>query len=185
MNLLLTGEIGVGKTTVCQKVVELARAHGRCPRGVLTPPLYDAAGAKIGFEALNVDSQRRWLLAHTERHLDGPRIGAYVFDKKGLERAIGVLRGAISTEADLLIVDEIGPLELAQDEGFAPVLEELPLRGPAHVLLVVRPSLVRHLRRRLGGVDGVIHNLTRENRDELPQRIVQELWPDCALAATA
>ena len=183
MNLLLTGEIGVGKTSVCQRVVELARTHDCHPQGVLTPPLYNASGEKIGFEALDVYRQRRWLLAHTERYLDGPRIGAYVFDKMGLERAIEVLREAISTEADLLVVDEIGPLELAQDKGFAPVLEELPLQGPAHVLLVVRTALVRHLHRRLGGVDVVIHTLTRENRDELPQRIVQELWPDCAFAA--
>jgi nucleoside-triphosphatase THEP1 len=66
MNLLLTGEIGVGKTSVCQKVVGLALAQGHHPQGVLTPPLSDASGTKIGFEALDVGRDQRWLLAHTK-----------------------------------------------------------------------------------------------------------------------
>jgi nucleoside-triphosphatase THEP1 len=178
VNLLLSGQIGVGKTSVCQKVVELAQAQGHHPRGVLTPPLVDASGAKIGFEALDVGSGRRWLLAHTKRDRGGPRIGPYTFDRRGLDRAIDLLRDAIEGGADLLIVDEIGPLELEQGNGFAPVLDQLPLHGPGHILLVVRPALLQELRRRLSSADVTIFTVTRGNRDNLPHRMMRELWAD-------
>jgi nucleoside-triphosphatase len=178
MNLFLTGEIGVGKTSVCRKVVELARARGRHLAGVLTPPLYDASGAKIGFEALDVGSGRRWLLANRERDLGGPRIGPYTFDGRGLERAVAVLRRGTGEQADLLIVDEIGPLELEHDGGFASVLDLLPVFGPGHILLVVRSACVSELHRRLGNADATVVTVTQASRDHLPHHIMQELWPD-------
>jgi nucleoside-triphosphatase THEP1 len=178
MILLLSGEIGVGKTSVCQRVVALAQAQGHHPAGVLTPPLYDEGGAKVGFEALDVDSGRRWLLAHTKRDLGGPRIGPYTFDGRALQRAIDLLRNAISSGSDLFIIDEIGPLELVQGSGFAPVLDQLPLHGPGHTLLVVRPALLQELRRRLCSAVTTVFTVTRDNRDNLPHRIMRELWPD-------
>jgi nucleoside-triphosphatase THEP1 len=178
MVLLLSGEIGAGKTSVCQRVVGLAQAQGHHPGGVLTPPLCDERGLKVGFEALDVGSGRRWLLAHTQRDLGGPRIGPYTFDEGGLQRAIDLLRGAIDEGADLLILDEIGPLELVQGGGFAPVLHQLPLHGPGHILLVVRPALLQELRRRLCSAVTTVFTVTRDNRDNLPHRIMRELWPD-------
>lgn len=175
-NALLTGTKQVGKTTVCQRVAELARARGYRPQGVLTPALYDGNGAKIGFEALDLGRGQRWLLALTEQGLDGPQIGPYTFDAAGLARAIEVLQQACALPGDLLIVDEIGPLELERGQGFAPLLDLLPLPGPGHVLIVVRPALLPALRRRLGG-EFVIYTVTAGNRDLLPAYIAQELWP--------
>jgi len=185
MLLLLTGAIGVGKTTVCCKVVGLARAGGRQPRGILTPPLYDADGAKAGFEALDVASGRRWPLAHKTEPLGGPRVGPYAFDRSGLERALRALRKAMAPGTDLLVVDEIGPLELEQGDGFAPLLEALPRGGPDHVLLVVRSGLVEAACRRLramgagpsiGGLG--VYTVTLGNREGMARSIVEALWPD-------
>jgi nucleoside-triphosphatase len=174
--VLLSGDIRIGKTSVCEKLVALAQAQGRQLRGVLTPALYSEQGDKVGFEALDVSDGDRWNLARTEGDLGGPRVGAYTFDAAALERAIALLRAAIHQGSDLLIIDEIGPLELFRGGGFAPILEELPLQGPGHILLVVRRALVEELRRRLGAADVVIYTATLDNRDDLPRRIVQELW---------
>jgi len=182
MNVLLTGEIQVGKTTVCQAMVELVRARGRHPQGVLTPALHDDNGVKVGFEALDVSSGQRWLLARAQRELDGPRVGRYTFDAAGLAQAIEVLKRACAEPSDLLLVDEIGPLE---GGGFAPVLDRLPLQGAGHVLIVVRSALLTALRRRLHRTDFSIYTVTEDNRDILPRHIVQELWPGETWAAKA
>ena len=176
MKLFLTGKRGVGKTSVCQAVVESARARGRRPQGVLSIALFDGSGVKVGFEAMDAGSGQRWLLAHTAQPLDGPRIGPYVLDTLGLARAIDVLKRACSTP-DLMILDEVGPLEIERNEGFAPVLDILPLEGPGHLLIVVRPSLLPEMRRRLGRDSG-IYTVSEGNRDILPAHMVQELWPD-------
>jgi nucleoside-triphosphatase THEP1 len=218
--ILLTGGRGVGKTTVCQAVAELARRLGYRPGGVITPAIYgcseqkDSHEVKVGFEAVDVGSGERWPLARTDsstsrcgeliepsercRELGGPRVGPYGFDPAGLARALGVLRRACSeqgrrvatTGCDLLMVDEIGPLELEQGEGFAPILDLLPVQGPTHTLIVVRPALLDQLLLQLcetvrlsSSEPGFatpfkVFSVTEENRDELPLRIVEELWGD-------
>jgi nucleoside-triphosphatase THEP1 len=215
VTILLTGRRGVGKTTVCQAVAELARRRGYRPGGVITPALYDSHGAKVGFEAVDVGSGERWPLARTDpsttlrrgsgcrRELDTPRVGPYSFAPAALARAIRVLRRACpergsvrrpapeleaaTTGCDLLMVDEIGPLELEQGEGFAPILELLPVEGPTHTFIVVRPALLDQLMdtigRSLAGyqpalcrAECVVFSVTEANRDELPLRIVEELW---------
>jgi len=178
MNVLLTGTRQVGKTSVCQAVAELARARGHDIQGVLSPAMHDGNSAKVGFEALDAGSGQRWLLAHTEQGLDGPRIGPYVFDAAGLARAIGVLKRACDATDGLLLVDEIGPLELERGQGVAPILDRLPLQGPGHVLIVVRPALLPALRRRLSRADFSIYTVTEHNRETLPGHIVREFWPD-------
>ena len=210
--ILLTGRRGAGKTTVCQAVAELARHRGYRPGGVITPALYacpadwglgigDWELTKVGFEAMDVGSGERWPLAHTDlsttlrqgsgqgsghrQELGGPQVGPYSFDPAGLARALRVLERAISAGCDLLMVDEIGPLELEQGEGLAPVLDLLPVEGPTHTLIVVRPALLDPLLLRLG--DAVrrpcrtgftVFSVTEENRDELPLQIVETLWGD-------
>lgn len=176
MKLFLTGRRGVGKTSVCQAMVGLARARGRSPQGVLSISLFDESGVKVGFEAMDAGSGQRWLLGHTTQPLEGPRIGPYVLDSHGLARAIDVLKRACNTP-DLMVLDEVGPLELERNEGFAPVLDILPLEGPGHLLVVVRPSLLPQVRQRLGR-DGTIYTVSEGNRDVLPAHMVQELWPD-------
>jgi len=216
--ILLTGRRGVGKTTVCQAVAELACRRGYRPDGVITPALYARPElvlsracpqrsrgkqsrracpadwelgignwelTKVGFEAVDVGSGERWPLAHTDQKMGGPRVGPYSFDPAALARALRVLRRAISTGCDLLMVDEIGPLELEQGKGFAPILDLLPVEGPTHTLIVVRPALLDLLLLRLRGAvrrscrtGFTVFSVTEENRDELPLQIVETLWGD-------
>jgi nucleoside-triphosphatase THEP1 len=223
--ILLKGGRGVGKTTVCQAVAELARRRGCRPGGVITPALYacpepfdftqdrpfDFAQdklrrraypadwelgignwelTKVGFEAVDVGSGERWPLAHADQDLGGPRVGPYSFDPAGLARALRVLERAISTRCDLLMVDEIGPLELEQGEGFAPILDLLPVEGPTHTLIVVRSALLDPLRLHLcetvrlsspepsSATSFKVFSVTEGNREEMPLRIVEELWGD-------
>ncbi len=174
--IFLTGKRGVGKTTVCQAVAELARRRGHRPGGVITPALYDGHGAKVGFEAMDVGSGERWLLAHTDRELGGPRVGPYSFDPDGLTRALEVLEKAITTGCDLLMLDEIGPLELEQGQGFAPILDLLPVEGAMHTLIVVRPALLAQLLPHLKGPKLTVLSATKESRRKLPLQIVERLW---------
>jgi len=187
--ILLTGRRGVGKTTVCQAVAELARRRGYQPGGVITPALYACPAdwelgiwnwelTKVGFEAMDVGSGERWPLAHTDQKMGGPRVGPYSFAPAALARALRVLRRAISAGCDLFMVDEIGPLELEQGKGFAPILDLFPVEGPTHTLIVVRPALLDPLLLHLRDIECTIFGVTEENRDELPLRIVEELWGD-------
>ena len=88
----------------------------------------------------------------------------------------GRLRAAISQGCDLLIVDEIGPLELEQGRGLASLLSNLSARRLPPLLLVVRPELAGRLQERLPDVPFRTFTVTQENRQSLPNAIVKKLF---------
>lgn len=178
MNVLLTGERQVGKTTACRQVAELARGLGYDPAGVLALALLDKDGLPVAYHALMVSDGEQRLLARANGDLGGPRTGRYSFNADVLSWMIGRLRGAISQGCDLLIVDEIGPLELEQGRGLAPILSDLSGGGLAPLLLVVRSELAGQLQKRLPDIPFRTFTVTQENRQGLPDAIVKELFGD-------
>ena len=121
---LLTGSVGVGKTTVAERVAGLARRQGIHCGGLLAPAMVNSCGQKVGIWGVDISTGERCVLARTDRDLGGPAIGFYSFDASALDWAVGVLDSAIGA-CDLLIVDEIGKLELWRGIGLAPVLPRL------------------------------------------------------------
>jgi len=176
MNVVLTGERQVGKTTVCRRVAELARGLGYNPAGVLTPVLLDKDGFPVARHALMVSDGEQRLLARADGDLGGPRTGRYSFDASVLSWMIERIRAAISQSCDLLILDEIGPLELKQGRGLDPILSALSAGRLPPLLLVVRPEFVGQLRKRLPNIPFRIFTVTEENRQTIPETIVKELF---------
>lgn len=175
MLALVTGSIGAGKTTVCQRTLDLLRVQGLAPAGILTPARLDASGAKIGIDVQDVASgaQRRFA---TRVASGGATVGAYTFDPEGLAWALDRLYEAAIARPDLLVIDEIGPLELEHKRGFAAMLE--PLADPARVplgLIVVRAQYVKELARRLARNDMQRFWVDAERRNGVPAALARAL----------
>lgn len=195
MNVLLTGERQVGKTTICKQVADLARGLGHNSAGVLSPAVRGKDGRPVAYHAQMVsDGEQRllaWAYGDLEKETlqpetrnrkpstDGPHTGRYSFDADVLSWVIGRLQEAISQGCDLLIIDEIGPLELEQGRGLAPILSDLSGERLPPLLLVVRPELVGRLQKRLSDIPFRTFAVTLENRQALPDAIVKELFSDC------
>ncbi len=143
--VILTGERGAGKTMLCLALAALSPRYA----GLACPCIHDAAGAPVGFAARCLATGGEWVLGRSDVELGGPRFGRFSFSSAGVDRAIDCLREVLTpplrgaqpgTAPDcVVIVDEIGPLELDRGEGLAPVLPLLA--GAGHLLLVARPSL--------------------------------------------
>jgi len=178
VNVLLTGKRQVGKSTVCRRVAELARGWGHSPAGLLTPVILDKDGFPVVRHALMVSDGEQRLLALADGDLTGPRTLRYSFDADVLSWVIDGLRAAISQGCDLLIVDEIGPLELEQGRGLAPLLSDLSTGRLPPLLLVVRPELAGRLQERLPIIPFRTFTVTQENRQALADAIIKELFAD-------
>ncbi|MCR4407944.1 MAG: nucleoside-triphosphatase [Anaerolineae bacterium] len=178
---LVSGEIGAGKTTICQKVVESARTRGVTCGGLSTPALVEH-GRKVGIVGVDLRSGERRVMARIDRDLGGPRVGCYYFMADAFPWANAVIASAVEAGCDLLVVDEIGPLELMQGGGLIPALDLLDAIPRA--LVVVRLSLVEALRNRLQTKQWTTPTLpslrvfvtTLDSRDRLPKEITGWLF---------
>lgn len=73
-----------------------------------------AGNARIGFEILSLNDDRRGWLAH-QMGSTGPRVGKYYVNLKDLD-GVGVSAILRSVEVDdIVAIDEIGPMELYSD----------------------------------------------------------------------
>lgn len=164
---IVTGTRGVGKTTVCWNTITLARARGATCGGIVTQ-CHDGAR--------EVHDVRTGEVRRLTREPNGtPAVvqGRFRFDPDTLSWASRAL--ARSVPCDLLVIDEIGPLEVERGEGWTVAFDVL--RGGAFELamVVVRPELVARAQLRLPGSNSMVLTTTRENRDGLPAILTEML----------
>jgi nucleoside-triphosphatase THEP1 len=171
---LLTGPVGVGKTTVAERVAGLALREGLICGGVLAPAMVDSCGQKVGIWGVEIHTGERRTLARTDRNLSGPSVGSYSFDASALAWATGAVDRAIGA-CDLLIVDEIGKLELWRGVGLAPILPRLAADEVERALVLVRDSLLSELQARLARVEQVVFKVSQENRGVIAPDVLSEL----------
>ena len=170
--VFLTGRPGVGKTTVLLRAVELLRAGGARVGGMVSREVRER-GVRVGFEIIDLATGRRGWLAHV-RQREGPRLGKYRVNLSDLN-GIGVeaiLRAV--EEADIVVIDEVGPMELFSERFVRAVESALesgkPVLGTIHWR--ARGPLLDRIRR-----DPSVKLITvnPSNRDELPGLVADEL----------
>jgi nucleoside-triphosphatase len=134
---LVTGGRGAGKTTWCSALVQAARQAGLTTGGFLTPAVY-ANGRKQSFSLLNLltDENRPFAQLQTGQ----ATVGCWQFDDAVL--AWGNQIAQDSTAADVVVIDELGPLEFEQGRGFQTAMGLLDASAFRCAFVIVRPELL-------------------------------------------
>lgn len=131
---LLTGEPGSGKTTALMKVVNAVRARGYAIGGVVALEKR-VKGVRVGFDIVDLLTGSRDTLASVEQKM-GPRVGKYKVNLKGLSDLAARALVEAAQRCDLIVCDEIGPMEMASPEFRKAVKEAVssgkPMIGVIH-----------------------------------------------------
>jgi len=165
LRIAVTGSPGAGKSTLVRRVLE---ASGLRAGGML-------AGEKrfkdrrIGFEILDIATGTLGTLA--DERGSGPKLGKYRVHADDLEK-IGAKAIENALSCDLIVVDEVGPMELTSRRFAAAVDRAIASEKP--VLVVLHEWSVHPLAKKIRASFRVI-TVTRENRDSLVQEIAREL----------
>ena len=169
--LLLTGNPGVGKTTVLTKAVNALKAKGFSVGGIISRELR-AGGTRVGFEILDLNSDRRVWLAHINQK-NGPQVGKYRVNTENL-KFIGAKAIADAVEkCDVIAIDEIGPMELFSEKFKEATRRALKSRKPVLALVhwKAKDRLIDEAKNR---EDQDTFTITHENRDKLPEAIAEK-----------
>ena len=167
MVIIVTGDIGIGKTTVCEKVVKIVHSLGYTCGGILT---YKAPDESLAI--LDIQTGEMATLASTDNIFDGPRTPKYSFDTEGIHFGIRAIDKGI--DSDVLIVDEVGYLELG-GKGFARILELIRAGKVRNSILVIRKELLSAFLAQLGDKPSIFET-TISTRNQLPREICSSLF---------
>lgn len=166
MKFFLTGLPGSGKSTVLMKVIDILKQKGLKVGGFVTPEIRKN-GKRIGFKVVDIVSNEEGILASIYQKA-GPSLGKYHVNLKGFERvALKALDFAMK-ECDLIVIDEIGKLELFS-ETFEEKVNEL-LTQDKPMICVLHRNLIEKYKKY-----GEVIWVTPKNREKLPEKIVKKL----------
>lgn len=169
---LITGAPGSGKTTVLSKTVEALKGHGVSIGGMISREARDGCD-RLGFEVIDLNSGKHGWLAHVDQKT-GPQVGKYRVNLSDLER-IGVKAVAEATQKyDVIVIDEIGPMELFSAKFKQAV--QAALESSKVVLAVVHAKAKDPLISEAKGLAGAeLFTVTVDNRDGLPQMLASRV----------
>ena len=170
--VFVTGRPGVGKTSVLLRAVDALRAKGYKVGGMISREVRER-GVRVGFEIVDFHTGRRGWLAHVTQPT-GPQDSKYRVKLSDLD-VIGtssILNAA--RDADIIVVDEIGPMELFSPEFKKAVDQAIrsskPVVGTIHFR--ARDPLINAIKAR---EDAEILEVTYENREDLHNVIIHKV----------
>jgi len=164
---LLTGPPGVGKSTAISKVVLRLKSAGVIVGGCTTSEKR-SGGSRVGFEVRDLTTGRSGQLASVSSKF-GPRVGRYRVNLTDLASvgAAGLDGAAISSE--VIIIDEVGPMELVSPEFRRAVRNCIDSAKP--ILAVVHERLDDDLLNELRSKAAKAFSMTIENREEVTEEL--------------
>ena len=114
--VIFYGAREIGKTNLLMKVVIHLIQQGYCVSGVLSPAVF-MNGEKTGINIRNIStSEERMLAIRRNDENTQDATPGYEFNESNLSWGNEILREAVPT--DVLIVDELGPLEIKFQKGW-------------------------------------------------------------------
>ncbi|EDV96933.1 nucleoside-triphosphatase THEP1 [Drosophila grimshawi] len=172
---LITGQPGVGKTTLVRKIIAKLGGDNKLA-GFYTEEVR-TNGQRIGFDVVTV-SGTRGILAR-ENPLDNqrrPKVGKYAVYVQDFENVTLPLLQLAPHSQQLLIIDEIGKMELLSHR-FESAINELMRQK--QLILATIPSQTRQpmpiVERLRNAPDSFIYQVTKANRDALTDDITEHV----------
>jgi len=170
--VFITGQPGIGKTTVLLKTIETLKKRRYKVGGMISREVRER-GVRIGFEIIDIHTRQQGWLAHVNQP-KGPQVSKYRvnLDKLKTIGANSILNAIKQT--DIIAIDEIGPMEL-----FSPAFKEAvfqalesnkPLLGTIHHK--AQDGLINTIKTR---EDTEIIEVTYKNRNTLHNLIIDKI----------
>jgi nucleoside-triphosphatase len=169
VRIAVTGQPGCGKTTLVRRVVERVGSARRV--GGLYTEEIRRGGVRSGFAIVDIMTGARGTLASVEGRA-GPAVGTYRVSLEGITTVAIPAIEAAAAGADIIVVDEIAPMECASP-AFVAAVERL-LDGTKPLLFAI------HGKARVPVLDRIreefqVVTVTPANRDELVATIAERL----------
>ncbi len=168
---LITGPPGIGKSTLLARVVLRLKSYGIIVGGCTTAEVRQG-GARIGFEVRDVTNGTRGELATTLRSL-GPRVGKYRVNLADLASVGAKGLSDAASRSELIVIDEIGPMELVSPEFRKSVKKCVESGKP--ILAVVHERMEDDLLSELREKAKTLLEVDLNTRDEMVEELVSEM----------
>ena len=137
---LVTGDREEGKTAFVNKMIGEMKQEGRKITGFLAIGIHDAKGIRRGFTIRNIETGEESEFCVTDGPAGWEKVGKFKINPAGLAKGYEWMSSEKIRESDVLVIDELGPLEMA-GRGWSDLISRILLEDPKPMIWTVRRSL--------------------------------------------
>lgn len=168
--ILITGPPRSGKSTLIVKLIEYFSEHKYTIHGFLTPEVRKE-GNRIGFDFKDINSRERGKLARIGNYNTKYKLGRYCIFIEEFENLISKLEDMVFHKGELLVIDEIGKMELFSRK-FQNLINEF-FHSDTKIIATIGQKIEHPLKDSLLKIpEVVVFTLSRQNQQEIFQRII-------------
>jgi len=138
--VIITGEIGSGKTSLLKAISLRLKESGIKTGGILAPAIFENSEKK-GYNLIDLTTNKTIALSQTEPNKGMAQVGKYYFKPDAIVFGRKALSVEQNLENEIVIIDEIGAWEL-QGQGWGASLNELIINSNTPLILSVRKKFL-------------------------------------------
>jgi|APSaa5957512622_1039677.scaffolds.fasta_scaffold10474_3 nucleoside-triphosphatase THEP1 len=168
---IITGAIGKGKTSCIKNVIKKLEQEKTTVLGIYSERIIKN-NITVGYDVINVSNNKskKFLRLHGDNTLG--KIGRFVIYPNGFQMGRNTLNELQNTRAKIIVIDEIGKLEI-DGGGWSECLLNLIKTRNNHLLLAVREEVLEKVIENLGIEAEIIYNVSENKCEDFSQRILQ------------
>jgi len=167
--ILLSGESGSGKTTLCLRMIDKLRLTSLSINGIVSPPEFTGT-IKTGISIIDLHSgEKRSLALLAVPGSEGLQTRKWLFNEDAIRWGNVVIAKAVP--CDVLVIDELGPLEFERGLGFINGFTAVDSGKYQYAVVVIRPSLLEKAANRWPTSQVIM--VAPETRDTLADELVK------------
>lgn len=154
---IITGSVGEGKTTYAKKLIEYFKENNIKPGGILSERVMTGSQT-TGYDVVNIETGEKEAFLRQHEKSGSEKIGRFNICPKGLAMGKAILSSFLLSEKRIVVIDEVGSLEL-RNKGWASCIDELLERSGHHIIITVRDIYVDEVIRKWDLVEAIIFNI--------------------------
>lgn len=137
---LVIGDREEGKTAFLRKMVDDLMAEGKKVSGFLAIGMHDPDGVRSGFTIRNIETGEEAEFCVTDGNPHWEKVGRFRINPDGLAKGYEWMASERIRHSDILVIDELGPLEMA-GKGWSDLIGRILQEDPKTMIWTVRRNL--------------------------------------------
>ncbi|MFH0842137.1 MAG: nucleoside-triphosphatase [Bacteroidota bacterium] len=158
---IATGGKKAGKTTFAKRIAGELKLKGFPVGGILAERVMEDSET-TGYDLVDIETGRREIFLRQDEKRWTGKIGKFKINPQGLEFGISILGPENQTGNKLIIIDEVGMLELNK-MGWYSSLQKLIMASTGHILFTVRDIHVDAVAQMLGNPEITIFKVSEDD----------------------
>ena len=170
--LIVSGEVAEGKTAVIVDLIQSLKEKNVSVGGIYSQRVVEA-GQTVGYKLVSVETGEKFRYLNLKEDKESEGIGRFIIDPSALNWGREILSAGNTTDNNVLVIDEVGKLEL-ENGGWRNSLERVLTIPGLNIVISVRKRYLKEIIESFGIINYKVFLVSDINYRDIESEIVSQ-----------